>query len=185
MAFMISEMVAPPLRWSMAITWAILLPSRGPPPSFALAAFLAALGAFLAGVAFLVALAFAGAPLADCAPPLAFFFAFGFVACSGFGSSGAPQSLDALPDAAGGSLAALEALHGRDASQAVENRYQSLRRPSLRQFRQFLLAAEAVERRRGCGGGLLLVRKRRNVVLFVDGKSRHNRSPWCRALRGH
>src|ERR1039457_1331503 len=92
MAFMISEMVAPPLRWSMAITWAILLPSRGPPPSFALAAFLA-LGAALAGVAFLVALAFAGAPLADCATPLAFFFAFGFVACSGFGSSGAPSPL--------------------------------------------------------------------------------------------
>src|ERR1017187_5104618 len=92
MAFMISEMVAPPLRWSMAITWAILLPSRGPPPSFALAAFLA-LGAALAGVAFLVALAFAGAPLADCAPPLAFSFAFGFVACSGFGSSGAPSPL--------------------------------------------------------------------------------------------
>src|ERR1019366_5638557 len=47
----------------------------------------------LAGVAFLVALAFAGAPLADGAPPLAFFFAFGFVACSGFGSSGAPSPL--------------------------------------------------------------------------------------------
>jgi hypothetical protein len=29
MAFMISEMVAPPLRWIIAITWAILEPSRG------------------------------------------------------------------------------------------------------------------------------------------------------------
>src|ERR1039457_4161321 len=78
MAFMISEMVAPPLRWSMAITWAILLPSLGPPPSFPLAAFLAALGAFLAGVALLLALAFGRALWAARAPPLAFFPAVGF-----------------------------------------------------------------------------------------------------------
>src|ERR1022692_2972964 len=84
MAFMISEMVAPPLRWSMAITWAILLPSRGPPPSFALAAFLAALGAFLAGVAFVVAL------WAARAPPLAFFPAFGF-ASSASGCAASPS----------------------------------------------------------------------------------------------
>src|ERR1035437_211306 len=74
---MISDSMAPFFRWSMATTWAVLLPSRGPALSSALAAFLP-LGAFLAGVAFLVALAFAGAPLAACAPPLGLRSAFGF-----------------------------------------------------------------------------------------------------------
>src|ERR1019366_180954 len=74
---MISASVAPFFRWSMATTWAVLLPSRGPALSGALAAFLA-WGALLAGVVFLVALALAGAPLAACAPPLAFRSAFGF-----------------------------------------------------------------------------------------------------------
>src|SRR5450759_5193113 len=64
----------------MATTWAVLLPSRGPAPSSALAAFLA-LGAFLAALVFLVALALAGAPLAACAPPLAFLSDFGFAGC--------------------------------------------------------------------------------------------------------
>src|SRR5579863_6501479 len=70
-----STSVAPLLRWSIATTWAVLVPSRGPADS--LAAFLA-LGAFLAGVAFLAALAFAGAPLLACARPLPFVVAFGF-----------------------------------------------------------------------------------------------------------
>src|ERR1039457_3514755 len=99
----ISAMVAPPFRFSSAITSSLLDPVRAAFGSLAGFDFLAtfvALGVFLAGVAFLLALAFAGAPLADRAPPLPFFPAFGFVACSGFGSSGAPQSLDALPDAA-------------------------------------------------------------------------------------
>src|SRR5450759_4794591 len=61
----------------MATTWAVLLPSRGPALSSALAAFLA-LGAFLEAVVFLVALAFADAPTADCAPPLALGSAFAF-----------------------------------------------------------------------------------------------------------
>src|ERR1039457_3646453 len=87
-----SSKVAPFFRLSIAITWAILLPSRGPPPSFALAVFLA-LGAFLAGVAFLVALPLAGAPLADCARFVAFFPAFGFAACSACGCSGSPGLL--------------------------------------------------------------------------------------------
>src|ERR1035441_1717523 len=81
---------------TLPITSSLLDPVRAAFGSLAgfdfLATFLA-LGAFLAGVAFLLAVAFAGAPLADCAPPLAFFFAFGFVACSGFGSSGAPSPL--------------------------------------------------------------------------------------------
>src|ERR1039458_9665125 len=83
MVSMISEIVAPPLRRSMATTWAVLLPSRGAASSRAFAAVLP-LGAALAAVAFLAALAFAGAPLADCAPrlaacapPLAFRSAFG------------------------------------------------------------------------------------------------------------
>ena len=72
---MISESVAPFLRWSITSTCAVLLPSRGPAVSCALAAFLP-LGSFLAAVAFLVALAFAGAPLAAGAPTLAFLSAF-------------------------------------------------------------------------------------------------------------
>src|ERR1035437_5970559 len=72
---MISASVAPFFRWSMATTWAVLLPSRWPAASCVLAASLA-LGAFLAGVVFLVALALAGAPLAACAPSLAFARAF-------------------------------------------------------------------------------------------------------------
>ena len=56
---MISASVAPFFRWSIATTWAVLLPSRGAAASCALAAVLA-LGAFLGAVAFLVALA--GAP---------------------------------------------------------------------------------------------------------------------------
>src|ERR1017187_3390823 len=84
---MSSGNVAPPLRCSIATTWAVLLPSRGPAGSGALAAFFP-LGALLAGVAFLVALALAGTPLAACAPPMAFFPAFGFAAAAlGFAAS--------------------------------------------------------------------------------------------------
>src|ERR1022692_773946 len=81
-----SSKVAPFFRLSIAIIWAILLPSRGPPPSFALAVFLA-LGAFL------VAVPLAGAPLADCARLVPFFPAFGFAACSACGCSGSPRLL--------------------------------------------------------------------------------------------
>jgi hypothetical protein len=65
---MISGSVAPFFRCSIATTWAVLLPSRGPAASGALAAFLA-LGAFLAGVVFLVVLAFAGGPVGPRARP--------------------------------------------------------------------------------------------------------------------
>src|SRR5271154_4658917 len=74
---MISASVAPFLRWSIATTWAVLLPSRGAAASSTLAVVLA-LGAFLAGVVFLVAVALTGAPLADCALTFAFLSAFGF-----------------------------------------------------------------------------------------------------------
>ena len=103
---MISASVAPFFRWSMATTWAVLLPSRGPAVSCALAAFLA-LGAFLAEVAFLVALALAGAPLAACAPPLAFLRPS--ASRLRFGLRGLAEALDVLPDAADGGLGALEA----------------------------------------------------------------------------
>src|ERR1035437_2600148 len=73
----------------MATTWAVLLPSRGPALSSALAAFLA-LGAFLEAVVFLVALALAGAPLAACAPPLAFLSDFGFAAFAS-GAAASPR----------------------------------------------------------------------------------------------
>ena len=79
---MISASVAPFLRFSIAMTCSVLLPSRGAALFSALAAFLA-LGAFFTGVVFLVALAFVDAPLAACALPLAFLSAFGF---AGFAS---------------------------------------------------------------------------------------------------
>src|ERR1039458_533232 len=179
-----SSKVAPFFRLSIAITWAILLPSRGPPPSFALAVFLA-LGAFLAGVAFLVALPLAGPPLAGRARVVAFFSGLRLRGLFRLRLLGFAQTLDALPDAGDSSLGALKTLHGRDASQAVKNRDQSLRRPRFGQFHQFLLAAEAVEGRCGCGGGLFLARKRNYFVRFVDSESRHNRCPFCHALRGH
>src|ERR1035438_3297635 len=87
---MISASVAPFLRFSIAMTCSVLLPSRGPALSSDLAAFLA-LGALLAAVVLLVALAFAGAPLAACALPLAFLSAFGFAGfASGLGASPRP-----------------------------------------------------------------------------------------------
>src|ERR1017187_1167663 len=86
---MISASVAPFFRWSMATTRAVLLPSRGPAVSRALAAFLA-LGAFLAAVAFLAALPLTGAPLAACAPALALRFAFAS-GLSAFGFAGSPS----------------------------------------------------------------------------------------------
>ena len=48
---------------------------------------------------------------------------------------GCAQPLDALPDAGRGGLVALEALHGRDARQAVPDRDQPFRRPGLGPFR--------------------------------------------------
>src|ERR1022692_4450526 len=101
----ISAMVAPPFRFGSAITSSLLDPVRAAFGSLAgfdfLATFVAlgvflatfvALGVFLAGVAFLLALAFAGAPLADRAPPLPFFPAFGFAGVSS-GCAASPRPL--------------------------------------------------------------------------------------------
>jgi len=98
----ISASVAPFLRWSMAITWAVLLPSRGPAASRFLAAFLA-LGAFLAGLAFVVALALGGAPW----PPVRHLGLLGGFRLRGFGLGlrGVAKSLDGdSQNAAGGGI---------------------------------------------------------------------------------
>src|ERR1035437_9104641 len=93
---MISASVAPFFRRNMSTTKAPLLFSRGPALSSVLAAFFP-LGAFLAGVAILLALAFAGAPLAARAPPLAFLSGFGFGGfASGLASSPRPWMLDQM-----------------------------------------------------------------------------------------
>src|SRR5580700_3287112 len=103
---MISTSVAPFLRCSRATTWAVLEPSRGPALSSFLTAFLA-LGAALAGMAFLVGLAFAGAPLAAFAPPLAFLAAFGFA-----GSAALPSPWIAAQILLAPALAVLNPLTG-------------------------------------------------------------------------
>src|SRR5438045_1759068 len=74
--------VAPPGRFSSSRIWAVLVPWRAAGFSATTAfadclAFLAPLGAFLAGVAFLPDLALVGATWALCAPTRAFFLAFG------------------------------------------------------------------------------------------------------------
>jgi hypothetical protein len=56
MLSMISTSVTPFFRWSSATTWAVLLPPRIPLRFSSLAGAFSALGAFLAGVAFLFAL---------------------------------------------------------------------------------------------------------------------------------
>jgi hypothetical protein len=78
-------------------------------------------------------------------------------------------------------LAFLELLHRLNAGQAIPNGYEALGGPAGDQFRQFLLAREAVKWGCGCGGGLLCGAKGCDVVLFVDSESRHNRSP-CATL---
>jgi hypothetical protein len=65
-AFITSLAVAPPGCFSKSRTLAALLPSR------AAVAFFAALGAFLAGLAFVVALAFFGTPVRARLAPVAF-----------------------------------------------------------------------------------------------------------------
>jgi len=70
-AFMIAASVAPSGRFSRSRILAALLPSRAAP------AFLAPLGGFFAGLAFLAALAFLGATSARCRATRAFLVAFG------------------------------------------------------------------------------------------------------------
>jgi len=88
MVFIISNSVAPFLRRSMATTWAVLLPWRGAVTSGTGADFLA-LVTFLAALALWAALPLAGAPWADCAPPLAWRSAFGLAGGAGCGGMGA------------------------------------------------------------------------------------------------
>src|ERR1035437_9159009 len=88
---MISASVAPFFRWSMATTWAVLLPSRGPALSGAFAAFLGALVVFFAGIVFLGAAALA--PLLALGAP--FFWLAAFFEGAFSGATGAPCSATA------------------------------------------------------------------------------------------
>src|ERR1039457_1467236 len=178
-----SSKVAPFFRLSIAITWAILLPSRGPPPSFALAVFLA-LGAFLAGVAFLVALPLAGAPLAGCARLVPFFSAFGFAACSACGCSGSPRLLMLSQMRATAALVLLKLSTGvtpvrllkietsRSAGHALASSTSSFW--LLKLSKGVAVAAAASSWLENATISF--------VSLIV---SRHNRCPFCHALRGH
>src|SRR5580658_10037927 len=89
------------------------LPTASPLSSF-LALFLA-LGAGLAGAAFLVALPFAGAPLAALALPLAFLLAFGFAGAS----AALPRPWMLSQILLGGHFGGLEGCNWRYARQAV------------------------------------------------------------------
>jgi hypothetical protein len=79
-AFINSFEVTPPVRFSRSRILAVLLPSRA--SSLATLTFVWLLGAFLAGLAFFPALAFAGATLAARAPALALRLAFGLACCA-------------------------------------------------------------------------------------------------------
>src|ERR1019366_4204915 len=75
-AFMMSARLAPSFRRSMSMTVAFLLSLLAVP------AFLAPLAVFLVEVAFLAALALAGATCAPCRPTWAFFVPLGFSAAT-------------------------------------------------------------------------------------------------------
>jgi hypothetical protein len=181
---MISASVAPFFRCNIATTWAVLLPSRGPDSAFAGFAAFFGLGCVLSSGSLLGRLALAGSALGRLCASFALLVGLRLRGLSlGFGWLA--QALDTLPDPDDGRLRVLQLLNRLFASQAIQNRYQALRRPGGGQFRQLLLATERVERVFGGGSGLFRGRKRHDFILFVDRKSRHNRAPWGHALRGH
>src|ERR1700728_444448 len=170
----ISAKVAPFLRWSMATTCAVLLPSRGAVASCALAARLP-LGAFLEEMAFLSCLALRGRALGR------LWATFGLTC--GFRLQGLcrvrfywlSQVLDTLPDSGSGRRPILELLERGNGWQAVPDGHQALPRPCGDQFCQFLLAGEGIKRGGGGGGRLFRGAMRRDVIVCVYGESRHNR----------
>src|ERR1019366_6913451 len=92
---MISASVAPFFRWSMATTWAVLLPSRGPALSGVFAA-LGALVAFLLALASFFGAALVLAPLAAFWPlGVPFFWLAAFFEGAFSGATGAPCSATA------------------------------------------------------------------------------------------
>jgi hypothetical protein len=143
------------------------------------------LAGFLAGLVFLGRLGLGGRALGRLCATLGLPSRFRLLGLILLRLLGFAQALDALPDPGDRRLAVLEALHRRYARQAVPDGYQALGGPTGDQFRQFLLAGEGIERSGGCGGSLLCGAKRRDVVVVVNRKRRHNRSPWCHAYRGH
>jgi hypothetical protein len=179
---MISASVAPFLRWSIATTWAVLLPSRGPAPSVLAAVF--ALGVFLVAVAFLLALAFAGAPLAAGAPRLALLSAFGVAgSAAGLAASASPWMRSQMRLAA--ALLFLKRFAGstpgrpfqiatiRSAGQLVTSPANSFWLAKLSNGVVVAAVASSAEPNA--------------VMLFfsIDRKRFHSESPWCRAQRGH
>jgi hypothetical protein len=86
---------------------------------------------------------------------------------------GLAQALNALPDPLNACLAILHFLGRRHPRQAVPNRHQPLVGPRSGQLRQLLQAGEGIKGGSVCGGGFFWVSKRRDVVLFIDGESRH------------
>jgi hypothetical protein len=91
-----------------------------------------------------------------------------------------------LPDTASGGLGALETLRRLNARQAVPDGYEPLGGPAGDESRQLLLAGEGIGGSGGCRGGSRFCGPIRcDVVVAVNRKRRHNRSPlWCHALRG-
>src|ERR1017187_2717102 len=149
MVFMISSMVAPFFRWSISITWPVLLPPRTPAGFGAGAAFLP-LGAALAGVAFLTRLALHRRALRGLCATRGLLSGFRLrgrrlgLCGLGLGLRGLAQVLGAVPNLAGCRLAGLEAFHRGNARQAVEGGYQaSAGQPAISSARSFSLAKES------------------------------------------
>ena len=141
--------MAPFFRWSMATTWAVVLPSRGAAASCVWAARLP-LGVFLAAVTFL-------SPYRSWARPGRLCTAFGLTFSFrlyglrlGFAASPSCWILFQIQVAA--VVRSLNFLTGVTPGQAVPNGHQPLRWPAGRQFRSCVPSGpRALNRNRGIG----------------------------------
>jgi hypothetical protein len=100
----------------------------------------------------------------------------------------AVQALEGLPNSGYGFVAILKLLHrlqigaeSGDAGERIPDRHETVHGPARGQRPQRVLAGKRLPAR---GLGLMRVGECSDVVIGVDRKRRHNRSPWCHALRG-
>src|SRR5580658_7965913 len=118
----ISARVAPFLRWSMATTWDVLLPSRG--CGFLRLGGSFALGRILGGSGLLGGLALRGRTLGQLGGTFGLTFGFRLSGQCRLRCHGLAQILDALPNPRSGRGPILELLDRRNARKAVPNGHQ-------------------------------------------------------------